>query len=374
MFHDSDVAHMRQALALAAKGLFTTTPNPRVGCVVVQDGEVVGTGWHARAGGPHAETLALQAAGDRARGATAYVTLEPCAHIGRTGPCTEALIKAGISMVVAATEDPNPLVGGRGLERLRSAGLMVRVGLLADQAQALNRGFFKRMRTGLPWLRIKSASSLDGRTALPTGASKWITDAACRADGHAWRARSCAVLTGMGTFERDRPLLTVREVETDRQPLRVVLDGRFVVDPDAPFFNGPGAVVLIGAGSVTPSAADRLARLEARGARVASLPGVSGDTTGRRLDLTAVMRWLADEGCNEIQLEAGARLTGAFLREKLVDEWLLYQAPILLGPGLGLVEPTDPVSQPDEAPRWQLDEMSRVGDGLRLLLRPPGAT
>lgn len=374
MFHDSDVAHMRQALALAAKGLFTTTPNPRVGCVVVQDGEVVGTGWHARAGGPHAETLALQAAGDRARGATAYVTLEPCAHIGRTGPCTEALIKAGISMVVAATEDPNPLVGGRGLERLRSAGLMVRVGLLADQAQALNRGFFKRMRTGLPWLRIKSASSLDGRTALPTGASKWITDAACRADGHAWRARSCAVLTGMGTFERDRPLLTVREVETDRQPLRVVLDGRFVVDPDAPFFNGPGAVVLIGAGSVTPSAADRLARLEARGARVASLPGVSGDTTGRRLDLTAVMRWLADEGCNEIQLEAGARLTGAFLREKLVDEWLLYQAPILLGPGLGLVEPTDPVSQPDEAPRWQLDELSRVGDGLRLLLRPPGAT
>lgn len=374
MFHDSDVAHMRQALALAAKGLFTTTPNPRVGCVVVQDGEVVGTGWHARAGGPHAETLALQAAGDRARGATAYVTLEPCAHIGRTGPCTEALIKAGISMVVAATEDPNPLVGGRGLERLRSAGLMVRVGLLADQAQALNRGFFKRMRTGLPWLRIKSASSLDGRTALPTGASKWITDAACRADGHAWRARSCAVLTGMGTFERDRPLLTVREVETDRQPLRVVLDGRFVVDPDAPFFNGPGAVVLIGAGSVTPSAADRLTRLEARGARVASLPGVSGDTTGRRLDLTAVMRWLADEGCNEIQLEAGARLTGAFLREKLVDEWLLYQAPILLGPGLGLVEPTDPVSQPDEAPRWQLDEMSRVGDGLRLLLRPPGAT
>lgn len=374
MFHDSDVAHMRQALALAAKGLFTTTPNPRVGCVVVQDGEVVGTGWHARAGGPHAETLALQAAGDRARGATAYVTLEPCAHIGRTGPCTEALIKAGISMVVAATEDPNPLVGGRGLERLRSAGLMVRVGLLADQAQALNRGFFKRMRTGLPWLRIKSASSLDGRTALPTGVSKWITDAACRADGHAWRARSCAVLTGMGTFERDRPLLTVREVETDRQPLRVVLDGRFVVDPDAPFFNGPGAVVLIGAGSVTPSAADRLTRLEARGARVASLPGVSGDTTGRRLDLTAVMRWLADEGCNEIQLEAGARLTGAFLREKLVDEWLLYQAPILLGPGLGLVEPTDPVSQPDEAPRWQLDELSRVGDGLRLLLRPPGAT
>lgn len=374
MFHDSDVAHMRQALALAAKGLFTTTPNPRVGCVVVQDGEVVGTGWHARAGGPHAETLALQAAGDRARGATAYVTLEPCAHIGRTGPCTEALIKAGISMVVAATEDPNPLVGGRGLERLRSAGLMVRVGLLADQAQALNRGFFKRMRTGLPWLRIKSASSLDGRTALPTGASKWITDAACRADGHAWRARSCAVLTGMGTFERDRPLLTVREVETDRQPLRVVLDGRFVVDPDAPFFNGPGAVVLIGAGSVTPSAADRLTRLEARGARVASLPGISGDTTGRRLDLTAVMRWLADEGCNEIQLEAGARLTGAFLREKLVDEWLLYQAPILLGPGLGLVEPTDPVSQPDEAPRWQLDELSRVGDGLRLLLRPPGAT
>ena len=158
MFHDTDVAHMRQALALAANGLFTTTPNPRVGCVLVRDGEVVGTGWHARAGGPHAETLALQAAGDRARGATAYVTLEPCAHIGRTCPCTEALIKAGISMVVAATEDPNPQVGGRGLERLRSVGLMVRVGLLSDQAQALNRGFFKRMRTGLPWLRIKSAS------------------------------------------------------------------------------------------------------------------------------------------------------------------------------------------------------------------------
>ncbi|MGA1302017.1 MAG: bifunctional diaminohydroxyphosphoribosylaminopyrimidine deaminase/5-amino-6-(5-phosphoribosylamino)uracil reductase RibD, partial [Burkholderiaceae bacterium] len=254
MFDAADMGHMQQALALAEKGLWTTTPNPRVGCVLVREGQVVGEGWHAKAGGPHAEVVALEQAAERARGATAFITLEPCAHIGRTGPCTEALIRAGVSMVVVATEDPNPRVSGRGLARLREAGLGVRVGLLSEQAQALNAGFFKRMRTGLPWIRIKSAASLDGRTALANGQSKWITDAACRADGHAWRARSCAVLTGAGTFAQDEPLLNVREVHTDRQPLRVLLDGRFVADPDAPFFRLPGAVLLTGQALDAPAA------------------------------------------------------------------------------------------------------------------------
>ena len=302
MFDAADMGHMQQALALAEKGLWTTTPNPRVGCVLVREGQVVGEGWHAKAGGPHAEVVALQQAAERARGATAFITLEPCAHIGRTGPCTEALIRAGVAMVVVATEDPNPRVSGRGLARLREAGLGVRVGLLSEQAQALNVGFFKRMRTGLPWIRIKSAASLDGRTALVNGQSKWITDAACRADGHAWRARSCAVLTGAGTFAQDQPLLNVREVPTDRQPMRVLLDGRLVADPDAPFFRLPGAVLLTGAALDAPAAADRLARLQARGCKVVQLPADDDGANGRRLNLRVVCEWLAEQGCNEVQV------------------------------------------------------------------------
>lgn len=374
MFDAANMGHMQQALALAEKGLWTTTPNPRVGCVLVREGQVVGEGWHAKAGGPHAEVVALQQAADRARGATAFITLEPCAHIGRTGPCTEALIRAGVAMVVVATEDPNPRVSGRGLARLREAGLGVRVGLLSEQAQALNAGFFKRMRTGLPWIRIKSAASLDGRTALANGQSKWITDSACRADGHAWRARSCAVLTGVGTFAQDQPLLNVREVPTDRQPLRVLLDGRFVADPDAPFFRLPGAVLLTGEALDAPAAADRLARLQARGCTVVRLPADDGSATGRRLNLQAVCEWLAEQGCNEVQVEAGARLTGAFLAHGLVDEWLLYQAPVVLGEGLGLAEPMAPLAQPSDAPRWRVHDLTRLGDGIRLVMRAPRMT
>ncbi|MGA1336603.1 MAG: bifunctional diaminohydroxyphosphoribosylaminopyrimidine deaminase/5-amino-6-(5-phosphoribosylamino)uracil reductase RibD, partial [Burkholderiaceae bacterium] len=214
MFNDQDVSYMRQALELAERGLFTTTPNPRVGCVIVREQQVVGQGWHVRAGEPHAEVHALAEAGEAARGATAYITLEPCSHTGRTGPCSQALIQAGVASVVAAMEDPNPQVSGQGLAQLRAAGIEVRCGLLADEAAALNVGFVARMKRGRAWVRAKSAISLDGYIALPNGQSQWLTDAASRADGHAWRARACAVITGIGTFLKDRPLLTVREVMT----------------------------------------------------------------------------------------------------------------------------------------------------------------
>ncbi|PKO83133.1 MAG: riboflavin biosynthesis protein RibD [Betaproteobacteria bacterium HGW-Betaproteobacteria-11] len=329
-FSADDHRFMARALQLARHGLNTATPNPRVGCVLVKDGRIIGEGWHAVAGGPHAEIVALQklGAGDAAngvskvaRGATAYVTLEPCSHHGRTPPCAEALIAAGVGRVVAAMQDPNPRVAGQGLQRLNDAGIVVACGLLEAEATELNIGFVARMTRGRPWLRLKIAASLDGRTALANGLSQWITGPAARRDVHAWRALSCAVLTGIGTVKADDPRLTAREVETSRQPLKVVIDSRLETPPDAAVLAGGG--VLIACASVD---AGRRAALEARGAEIVALPDGKG-----RVDLPAVLRELARRGSNEVLVEAGSTLGGALLREGCVDELLIYQASLLLG-------------------------------------------
>lgn len=310
---------MARALELAERGLYTTTPNPRVGCVIVKGGEIVGEGWHERAGGPHAEAIALAAAGPRARGATAYVTLEPCAHHGRTPPCAEALVNAGIGRVVAAMSDPNPLVSGKGLDRLRAAGLDVQAGLMETQARELNCGFVSRMSRGRPWIRVKVAASLDGRTALANGRSRWITGPEARRDGHGWRARACAVLTGIGTVRADDPELNVREVPTTRQPVRVVVDSRLETPLEAR---------VVGEGTLIAAAAEsaRKAALIAKGASVLVLPNSGGD-----VDLAGLMLELARRSLNEVHVEAGAKLNGALLQARLIDELLVYLAPSVLG-------------------------------------------
>lgn len=375
MFNDQDVSYMRQALELAERGLFTTTPNPRVGCVIVREHQVVGQGWHVRAGEPHAEVHALAEAGEQARGATAYITLEPCSHTGRTGPCSQALIQAGVASVVTAMEDPNPLVSGQGLAQLRDAGIEVRCGLLADEAAALNVGFVARMKRGRAWVRAKSAISIDGYIALPNGQSQWLTDAASRADGHAWRARACAVLTGIGTFLKDRPLLTVREVMTSRQPLRVVIDARLQAEADMPFFHDPApALVVCTIDPDGPEHRQRADHLRSLGVEVIRLPSACGEP-GRPMALTALADLLTERGMNELHLEAGSRMTGAFLQAGLLDEWLIYQAPIFLGAGMPMAEPLtallgrqDPLVEPSQAPRWRRLDAAPIGDSLRFRL------
>jgi diaminohydroxyphosphoribosylaminopyrimidine deaminase/5-amino-6-(5-phosphoribosylamino)uracil reductase len=317
---------MGRALQLAGRGLYTTDPNPRVGCVLARGEEVVGEGWHVRAGGPHAEINALRAAGERAVGATAYVTLEPCCHHGRTPPCTDALITAGVQRVVAAMEDPNPRVGGAGLKALQAAGIEVRSGVLAAEAQRLNPGFVMRMRQGRPWVRCKLAMSLDGRTAMASGESRWITGEAARRDAHRWRARSSAVMTGVETVLADDPSLTVRldpdEAGPWRQPLRVILDTHLRTPPEARLLGMPGETLIL------TGVPDRYreAQLVRDGVSVITL-----SMDGRRLDLAAVMGYLGRMEINEIHLEAGATLSGALLAAGWVDELLVYLAPHLLG-------------------------------------------
>jgi diaminohydroxyphosphoribosylaminopyrimidine deaminase/5-amino-6-(5-phosphoribosylamino)uracil reductase len=357
MFTEADHQHMSRALQLAQLGLYTTAPNPRVGAVIVRDGRVVGEGWHRRAGAPHAEARALAQAGELARGATVYVTLEPCSHFGRTPPCAQSLIGAGVARVVAAMQDPNPAVNGRGLTMLRDAGIDVRCGLLAAQAEALNVGFVSRMTRGLPWVRMKIAASLDGRTALHDGRSQWITGERARADGHHWRARACAVLTGIGTVRDDDPRLTAREVDTPRQPLRVLVDSRLQVDPHARLLQG-GALVVC---AVRDAA--REGELQDRGCEVLHLPG-----PGDKVDLPALMRALAGRGINELHVEAGFRLNGSLVREGCVDELLVYLAPCLLGDAAGMV---DLAALPGLEARRRLvfGDIDRVGDDLRVLAR-----
>ncbi|MEW5787211.1 MAG: bifunctional diaminohydroxyphosphoribosylaminopyrimidine deaminase/5-amino-6-(5-phosphoribosylamino)uracil reductase RibD [Pseudomonadota bacterium] len=359
MFTAQDHAHMARALRLAEQGLFTTTPNPRVGCVLVRDGVVVGEGWHARAGEPHAEVHALRAAGDQARGATAYVTLEPCSHHGRTPPCANALIDAGVARVVAALRDPNPQVSGRGLELLTLAGITVEVGLLEEAARELNIGFLARMTRQRPWLRLKTAASLDGKTALHNGESKWITGPAARADVQRWRARSCAILTGVGTVLADDPRMNVRDMDIGRQPLKVVVDSRLATPP--------GAAILAGGALLACAEAPARQRdaLLAAGAEILELPGADG-----RVDLVALLTQLARRGINEVHGEAGSRLNGALLQAGLVDEWLAYLAPLALGHGArGLFDVPDLEHM---AGRWnfKLLDVSMAGGDLRLRLRP----
>jgi diaminohydroxyphosphoribosylaminopyrimidine deaminase/5-amino-6-(5-phosphoribosylamino)uracil reductase len=354
-----DHAMMARALRLAERGAWTTRPNPMVGCVLAHGDEVVGEGWHQRAGGPHAEVHALEAAGDRARGATAYVTLEPCAHTGRTGPCADALLEAGVARVVAAMRDPFPEVDGNGFERLRAAGVVVESGLMEQQARVLNRGYLARLERGRPWLRVKLAMSLDGRTALANGESKWISGAASRADVMRWRARSGALLTGSGTVLADDPQLTVRMADGAAfvPPLRVVLDPGLATVARGRVREGDAPTLYLHAGNAKPP-------------RLAGIDRVAVPSTGNALDLDAVLRLLATRGINEVQLEAGATLAGAFLHAGLVDEMLVYMAPILLGAharplfaGLGIA---------DMAQRMQMrvEEMVQVGEDLRMRLYP----
>ena len=329
-FDSFDHEMMARALRLARRGLYTTQPNPRVGCVIARDGEIVGEGFHEYAGGPHAEINALAAAGERARGATAYVTLEPCCHTGKTGPCSTALIDAGVARVVAAMEDPNPRVAGKGLAQLREAGIDTAVGLLAAEAAALNPGFVKRMREGLPFVRLKSAMSLDGRTAMASGESMWITGPAARRDVQRLRARSEAILTGIGTVLADDPELNVRigaaELGIARapyQPLRVVLDSDLRTPPDARIFGDDGRLLIIH----DSDDEERAGALTAAGAELVRLPR-EGES---RLDLRKTLELLAEREVNECHVEVGATLAGALLAERLVDELVIYMAPHLMG-------------------------------------------
>ena len=362
----SSAPFIDQALGLAAQALFLSNPNPRVGCVIATPaGQVLGEGFTQQAGGPHAEVVALraaQAAGHDVRGAVAYVTLEPCAHQGRTGPCCDALTSAGIARVVASVEDPNPLVAGQGFARLRAAGIQVEVGPGAAESRELNIGFFSRMIRGTPWVRLKSAASLDGTTALLNGASQWITSPAARADGHAWRARACAVLTGIGTVLDDNPRLDVREVPTPRQPHVVVVDSQLQTPLDAHLFIAGRACYIYTA--IQNDA--KKAALEARGATVIDVPNPQG-----KVDLQAMLRDLARRGVNELHVEAGNKLNGSLVREGLVDEMLVYLAPTLLGPGLGManVGPFDALAQ---GLSMDFTSVEHVGPDIRIVARVRG--
>ena len=355
-----DYRWMSRAIELAERGLFTTTPNPRVGCVIVRDGCVVGEGWHARAGEPHAEVHALAMASDAARGATAYVTLEPCAHHGRTPPCAEALVKAGVARVVTAMEDPNPLVAGRGLDILRAAGIEVIAGVQETLARELNIGFISRMSRGRPWLRLKAAATLDGKTALDNGLSQWITGDDARRDAHRWRARSCAVLTGIGTVRDDDPQLNVRAIPTERQPLRIVVDARLETPLNARLLDG--GPVLIAAAVDNP---ERIAALQRRGADVVILPNAGG-----KVDLSALLLELGRRGINEVLAESGFKLNGSLLREGCVDELILYLAPALVGDAARGLFNLPALSSLNDKRQLSFHDVRQVGRDLRIIARP----
>lgn len=360
---------MAQAVGLATQALFRTSPNPRVGCVIVDSqGRLLGQGATQPAGQAHAEVMALRDArtrGHSTQGATAYVTLEPCAHHGRTGPCCDALVEAGIGKVVASLADPNPRVGGQGFERLRAAGVEVEIGDGADQAWELNLGFFSRMLRGRPWVRAKVAASLDGITALSNGQSQWITSAEARHDGHAWRARSCAILTGIGTVLADNPRLDVREVETFRQPTLIVADSQLQTPPDAALFAAQRKVVIYTA--VSDLASSRALALVERGAQLLCMPDGQG-----RVDVRAMIHDLARLEVNELHVEAGHRLNAALVEAGLVDEWLAYLAPKLLWGGAGWAD-TPSLSRLADAQAMSFQSVASVGDDLRVILRKVGA-
>ena len=367
---------LRQALDLATQSLTLTSPNPRVGCVIVGQHEaLLGQGHTQRAGGPHAEVMALrdaQAKGHSVTGATAYVTLEPCSHHGRTGPCCDALIAAGISKVVATNTDPNPLVAGQGFDKLRAAGVKVEVlptdDPLATESRELNIGFFSRMIRKKPWVRMKIAASLDGKTALNNGSSQWITSPDARADGHAWRARACAVLTGIGTILQDRPRLDVRLVQTPRQPHLVIVDSNLETPPDAPLFIAGRAVYIYAAAENDT----KKRALEQSGATVIYQPGArpDGASTGK-VDLAAMLFDLGRREINELHVEAGHRLNGSFVREGLVDELLVYLAPKFIGQGCDMAN-FGPLSELDRSLQLDFSSTALVGPDLRILARVQG--
>ncbi|WP_097065676.1 bifunctional diaminohydroxyphosphoribosylaminopyrimidine deaminase/5-amino-6-(5-phosphoribosylamino)uracil reductase RibD [Nitrosovibrio sp. Nv4] len=363
MFSSTDYGYMAQALRLAEKGLYSTSPNPRVGCVLVRGDQVVGSGWHERAGEPHAEINALAAAGAAARGATAYLTLEPCSHHGRTPPCADALIKAGIARLVTAMQDPNPLVSGRGCALLQNAGIEVQTGLMEAEAKALNIGFIARMTHGRPWVRMKIAASLDGKTALNNGISQWITSEAARRDGHRLRARSCAVMTGIGTVLADNPQLTVRHMETSRenirQPLRVVVDSRLEIPVDASLLRGGGELIF-----TTSASEGKILALHDMGARVIVLPGENNG-----VDLAAMMQRLADFEINELLVEAGCKLNGSLIQAGLVDELVIYLAPYLIGDMARGMLKLPELSNLAEKRALKIHDLRTIGPDIRIISR-----
>lgn len=360
MFDAFDHECMSRALRLAARGMNSTDPNPRVGCVLARDGEVIGTGWHREAGGPHAEIFALEEAGRATQGATAYVTLEPCSHQGRTPACTGALIKAGIGRVVFPLNDANPEVNGNGMAQLQDAGIRVDTGLMKEQAEKLNPGFYSRMRRNRPWVRVKLAQSLDGGIALANGSSQWISSAESRQDVQQWRARSSAVMTGIGTLLSDDPSLNVRTEEGARQPLRVVVDSHWRTPPGARTLGLPGNVLIAGR-------ADRDVPEALRNSGAGLLPLAADE---ERLDLEQLVQALAGLEINELHVEAGAELTGALLQKQLLDEILIYQAPVLLGSGAREPFAFGPLRDMSGRISLQWLESVHTGTDLRLRLAP----
>lgn len=362
MYSESDREFMLRALTLAQRSAFHATPNPRVGCVIVRDARVLGEGFTQPPGSNHAEVEAIldsRRNGHDVRGSTVYVSLEPCSHFGRTPPCATALSEARVARVIAAVEDPNPAVSGRGLEMLRNGGVDVRCGLLEQEAAEVNAGFFSRMTRGVPWVRLKIAASLDGKTALANGVSQWITSEDARRDGHAWRARACAVLTGIGTVQTDNPQMNVRLVETSRQPLRVLIDSRLEVDPAAHIFDGEGQVLV--ACAVKKPAAE--AALAQRGAEILHLPGDRS-----KVDLKALMKALAARSLNEVHVEAGFKLNGSIVSAGLADELLVYFAPSLLGEAQGMLH-LPALADLAQARRLKFREVAQIGDDVRLVAR-----
>lgn len=379
---------MQMALALAERGLYSTTPNPRVGCVIVKSGAIIGQGWHQQAGGPHAEVFALREAGSAAKDATAYVTLEPCSHFGKTPPCADALIQAEVKRVVIAMTDPNPLVAGKGVQRLIEAGIEVQTGLLEEQARELNCGFISRMVKQRPWIRIKTAISLDGFTALPNGTSQWITGPEARQDGHHWRARACAILSGIGTVLHDNPMLNVRGIETPRQPLKVIVDSQLRIASDARLLDQNTLLVHSQQQDVLDTTLQTKYReLQAKGVEFVSLaveqqhtpatatsstttstPTIQANTESPahdKVNLQALMTLLAKRGINEVHVEAGNTLTGALIAQGLFDELLVYQAPCLLGQGKGFAALPLP-EQLDEKITLRRIDCAPIGNDLRM--------
>ncbi len=351
---------MSYALRLAEKGLYSTTPNPRVGCVITNNGEIVGSGWHERAGQPHAEIIALNAAREAARDGVVYVTLEPCSHYGRTPPCANALIDAGIAKTVIAMEDPNSLVSGRGCALLQQAGIAVQIGLLSAEAHELNVGFVSRMLHNKPWIRLKIAASLDSKTALNNGTSQWITGEAARQDGHRWRARSCAIMTGIGTIKSDNPQLTVRHIQTSRQPKKVIVDGHLAIPLDAQLLQGEEVLIFTASGENQ----EKKAALEKMGIQVIVLPNAEG-----MVDLRKMMAMLADFGMNEVLVEAGCGLNSALVNAGLVDEMIIYFAPHLIGDDAqGMIRLPELVSL-EHKKTLTIQDLRMVGQDIRVIAR-----
>ena len=372
MYNQEDHDYMNMALAEAKKSLFISNPNPRVGCVIVKNNQVIGFGHTQAAGSDHAEIVALKdakAKGFDVSGSTVYVTLEPCCHHGRTPPCTEALINAKVTTVIAAMTDPNPLVAGQGLEKLRTTGIEVRCGLLEKEASELNIGFFQRMTQGKPWVRLKVASSLDGKTALHNGVSQWITSSDARHDGHLWRARACCILTGIGTVKEDNPQLNVRDIDTPRQPFRVLIDSFLEVPLDAKILDESlGGHTVVVCGQVETQHFEKMSQaLREKNVTLVALPDASNGKG--KVDLTALFKYLAEKlHINEVHVEAGFKLNGSLIREGCVDELLIYMAPKLLGDAVGIAN-LPSLSTLDDVKAWDLIDHISVGDNLRIRLK-----